>query len=130
MIYNLSEELLNILSPRVPDNFMTRNGYEDSTTPRISFSSSIDGALMGISLRMTGKELYVYTIDEENTSIKIPNILEVPDVKITQEIWVLISITLKCIGKIKIIDDAGEPGLPYKYGNNTAELYKWNWAWI
>ena len=82
-IYHLSESNLDgkILKPRIPDNFMTRNGYEENKTPRISFSTSIDGALTGISGNLKDKEFYIHQID---TSYSKPNIRkisnkEVPD---------------------------------------------------
>lgn len=132
MLYHLSENKLIKMTPRIPNNFMTKYGYEDSSTPRISFAKEIDKAIMGISMKMKGKEMYVYSIDEEKSKpkLKYPNKDQVPDVKITEEVWVLNEIFVKFIGKILILDDAGEPGIPYTYGNNSAELYKWNWQWV
>lgn len=59
-----------------------------------------------------------------------PNHSECPDVGVTGEIWILRPVKLKCIGKIHVIGDAGKDGHSFKYGNNTAELYDWNWEWI
>ena len=45
------------LKPRVPDNFFTKNGYEDNNTNRVSFAPSIDKCLAGLSQNLDGKNL-------------------------------------------------------------------------
>jgi len=131
-LYFLSKDNMDnkTLYPRIPDNYFTKNDYEDSTTKRVCFAHSINKALMGISMRMKGMELYVHIPKDSNIKTHKPNSKEVPDVKITGETWVTEPVKIKCIGKIRVIDDAGKDGHPFKYGNNTAELYDWNWEWI
>ena len=89
---------------------------------------------MGLSMNLKDKEFYVHIPDPEisiNKLIYKPSIKEVPDSKITGEVWIKVPIKIICIGKILVTGDAGEPGIPYTYGNGqTAELYKWNWKWI
>ena len=81
-LYFLSDKNMDgkILSPRVPSNFFTKNGYEDDKTPRVSLSTSIHGCLMGISNNLQDKEFYVHKVIN-NPKTKKPNIEEVPDSK-------------------------------------------------
>lgn len=115
--------------PRIPDNYMTRHGYEDSKTPRVCFAPSINSCLMALSQKCTGMEFYVY-IPDGNYDIYHPSVSQVPDVNITGEVWIKSKVRVKKIGKIKVIGDKGLDGHPYRYGNKTAELYDWDWKWI
>lgn len=132
-LYSLSQkENIKTLTPRIPDNFFTRNGYEDDKTPRVCFSTDISKCLMGLSSRCTNKKYYVYQPDGEYKVIS-PSKKQVPDVEITNEKWICEKVNVKCIGEILCIDDKGEDGIPYTYGPNneyTAELYEWNWKWV
>ena len=130
-IYFLSESNMDgkTLLPRIPSNYMTKNGYEESKTPRVCFSVSIDGSLMGLSQNLKDKELYVH-IPESEVNIYKPSVKQVPDCKITGEVWVKDKVNIKCIGKIKVIKDKGLPGHRYMYGDGkSAELYDWDWKW-
>lgn len=130
-IYFLSESNMDgkTLLPRIPSNFMTKNGYEESKTPRVCFSTSIDGSLMGLSQNLKDKELYVH-IPASKVNIYKPSVKQVPDCKITGEVWVKDKVNIKCIGKIKVIKDKGLPGHRYMYGDGkSAELYDWDWKW-
>ena len=123
-----------IVQPRIPDNYMTQNGFEDSKTPRVCFSTSIDGCLMGLSQNITNKEFYVYHPVGKHKVIT-PTEKQVPDVKITKERWICEPVELTCIGKIKAIDENGpkDDGIPYRYGKNNeheARLYSWGYKWI
>lgn len=133
-MYFLSEINMDgkTLNPRIPNNFMTKNGYEDNRTKRVCFSPSIDKALMGISQNMTGKQLFVHMPAKgiNRAHIIKPTKKQVPDVDITGEIWLTEPIELKCIGKIKVESDNGSPGHKYSYGNKIAELYDWDWTWV
>lgn len=132
-MYFLSETNMNnkILTPRIPNNFMTKNGYEDTTTKRVCFAPSINKALMGISQNMTGKRLFVHQPIQNIDKLGIlrPTKTQVPDVGITGEIWATKPVTLQCIGSIIVDGDKGLPGHTYSYGDNTAELYDWDWYW-
>ena len=130
-VYHLSQSNLDgkTLSPRVPSNYFTKNGYEDGKTARVCFAKSIDMCLRALSQKCTDMELFVHITDGKY-NIYIPSTKEVPDAKITSEVWIKEPVKLKCIGKIKVIKDKGEDGIPYKYGDNTAELYDWEWKWI
>ena len=130
-LYHLSKISMNddALAPRVPLNYFTKNGYEDSKTARVCLSTSIDGCLRALSQNITGLELYVHVADG-NYKAYYPSVEEVPDCKVTGEVWVTKPVTLKCIGKIKVIKDKGEDGIPFTYGNHKAELYDWEWKWV
>lgn len=130
-LYHLSKSNLDnkTLIPRIPSNFLVNNGYEDDKTKRVCFSSSIDKALRAMSQNLKGMKLYVHVPDKYYDTYT-PTLKEVPDSKITGEIWIKQPVKLKCIGQIEVIKDKGEEGIKYKYGNNTAELYDWDWRWI
>ena len=130
-LYHLSQSNLDgkTLNPSAPNNYFTKNGYEDATTKRVCFAPSIDKCLRALSQKCTGMELYVHIPDGKFEAFR-PTHSEVPDGKITGEIWVTKPVKVKCIGKIKVIGDRGEDGLPFKYGDKTAELYDWDWEWM
>lgn len=132
-LYFISEkENVKTLTPRIPDNFFTINGYEDNKTLRVCFSTDIGKCLMGLSSRCVDKKYYVYQPDGDYKVIS-PTKKQVPDVEITDEKWICEKVQVKCIGQILCIGDKGEDGIPYTYGYNneyTAELYEWNWKWI
>lgn len=123
-----------IVQPKIPDNYMTQNGFEDNTTLRVCFSTSIDGCLMALSQNITDKVFYVYQPVGKHKVIT-PTEKQVPDVKITKERWICEPVELTSIGKIKAIDVNGpkDDGIPYRYGPNKeheARLYAWGYKWI
>ena len=121
---------LSLLNPRVPENYMTKNGFEDSETKRVCFAPTIDQCLMGLSQNLKDKEFYVY-IPDGDYKLYYPSVKEVPDSKITNEIWIKEPVKVKLIGKIKVLSDDGKSGKKFKYGNNKeAELFGWNYKWI
>lgn len=122
------------MTPRIPNNYMTDNGYEDNKTPRISFSTSIDGCLMGLGKNVSNQVFYVYQ-PAGKYKVITPTIDQVPDVKITKERWICEPVKLVRVGKIRAIDENGphDDGIPYTYGKNgehEARLYHWGWKWI
>lgn len=122
------------MMPRIPNNYMTDNGYEDNKTPRISFSTSIDGCLMGLGKNVSNQVFYVYQ-PVGKYKVITPTIDQVPDVKITKERWICEPVKLVRVGKIRAIDENGphDDGIPYTYGKNgehEARLYHWGWKWI
>ena len=120
VLYFLSDKDMGgkTLTPRVPSNYMTRNGYEDGETPRVCFAKSIDGALKGLSQNLTGKEFYVHVpVAIDSKYLHTPSKEEVPDASITTEMWYTRPVKIKTLGKIKVISDDGKDGLPYTYGD-------------
>ena len=130
-VYHLSQTNLDgkTIQPTVPSNYMTKNGYEDGKTKRVCFATSIDGCLRGLSLKCEGMKLFVH-VPDGNYNIYKPSNKEIPDASITGEVWIKKAVKMKCIGQIYVIGDKGEDGIPYKYGDKTAELYDWEWKWI
>ena len=133
VLYHVSRSNLNnkTIKPSIPDNYFTKNGYEENKTPRVCFATSIDKCLRGLSQNCTNMELYVHVPDDiSKYEVLKPNNKEVPDSVVTSERWICSPVNMKCIGKIKVTGDRGEDGLPFSYGDNkTAELYDWNWEW-
>ena len=128
----LSEQNLNrnTLVPKIPRNFFTENGFEDNKTKRVCFASSVDRCLMGLSMNCKDKEFYVH-IPVGDFRVVTPTKKQVPDSGVTGEKWICKSVKIKCIGKIKVIDDDGKPGHKFTYGNGyEAELYGWKWEYI
>lgn len=130
-LYFISENNMDgkTLQPRIPNNYFTQNGYEENQTKRVCFSTSIDKCLMALSMNCKGKEYYVHQPVGEYTIIN-PTIKDVPDSKITGEKWITSPVKIKCVSKIKVLDDDGKDGKKFNYGENTAELYGWKWKYI
>lgn len=131
-LYFLSENNMDkkTLIPRIPDNYLTKNGFEDSKTKRVCLSTSISKCLIGLSMNCKGKYFYVHK-PINNVKIKYPTTKEVPDCKITGEVWALQNVELECIGKIFVPEDDGKDGKTYVYGDNKkATLYGWKYKWL
>ena len=147
-LYFVSELNMNdeLLVPRIPDNYMTRNSFEDNVTPRVCFSATIDGALMDLSQNIKGKKFYVHVPEDgQRLTIIKPAVASVPDQLITHEHWVMENVNLRCIGQIEITGD-GDNEYEYTYKkykyNKTytteipgakeykEKLYDWKWRWI
>ncbi len=132
-LYFISNQDLDghILLPRVPDNFLTKNGYEDSETPRICFCEDVGLCLTALSANIKGKKFMVYTPDDiAKYRVYKPSIDAVPDSKITGELWITQPVKLKCVGIVLVLGDDGKPGKKYRYGNHIAELYGWRYKWL
>lgn len=129
-IFISSNSDLKSLKPRVPKNYFTENGYEDSETERISFAPSIDKCLAGLSQNVNGKTYTVYSPDDvKKYSIYKPNEKAVPDSIITDEMWICEPVKLKKIGKITVTGNKNKPGKKFSYGDKQAELYDdWTYA--
>lgn len=119
-----SESNLKRLKPRVPVNYFTKNGYEDSKTRRVCFSSSMRGCLAALSQNLKGKHFTVYSPEDiKSHRVYKPNNKAVPDSDITDEMWICSPVKLKKIGELKVTGDRGESGKKFSYGNRTATLY-------
>ena len=129
-LYFVSEKNIkdNILFPRIPDNYLIQNGYEDNIHKRVCFCKTIEKCLMALSKNCKDLVFYVYEVDDTTKyQIYKPDISEVPDSIITEELWILSPVKLKLIGKIKCIDSVENDGYIFKYGNKTAKLYDWRY---
>lgn len=118
------------LEPRVPSNYFTRQGYENSKTPRICLANSIDDCLIGLAKNISGQVLNVYRPVGE-FSVKIPTEEECPGTSLYNEFW----ITSKCkfiYDQTIIVGFSREKPMYYTYIDKNGEsrkaaLYKWNW---
>jgi hypothetical protein len=121
-----------VLTPRIPDNYFTKNNYEDNVTKRVCFAPSVDKCLMGLSMNLKDKEFFAHIpIEGQQLNIVHPSVKQVPDSKITGEIWVTNPVKIKCIGRIRVTGDSGKDGHKFKYGEKYyAELYDWDYEWI
>lgn len=133
--YHLSKESdLSIVEPSIPDNYMTKNKFEDHKTKRVCFAPSINQCLMAISRNLTGETFYVYTLYESDyKKIKKPSVNQVPDVNITGEVWITEPVKVKYIGKIRVTGASTNDGYSYMYGDDKkhkAELYDWDYTVI
>ena len=132
-LYFLSQDNMDgkTLTPRVPKNFFTDKGFEDATTKRVCFASSVDKCLMGLSMNCTGKEFYVH-VPVGNFDVVKPTKKQVPDCGVTGEKWITKPVKIKCVGKIKVIGDDNKPGKKFTYGDGKyhAELYGWEWEYV
>ena len=123
------------LKKRVPQNYLTKIGAEDNKTERICFADSISGCLTGLSQNIKDKDFYIHVPADNSYEFKTPTRTQVPDVDCTGEVWCTSdSVTLKCVGKLHVIEDAGKP-MFYKYKMpdgkiKTAATYSWHWKWI
>lgn len=130
LLYHLSPHKLEgiIVRPWIPDNYMTRHGYEDNKTKRIPVSESIDGALCALPMKRPGMRLWVNVIDIDPVDVAYPTRKEVPDVNITLERWILHPVQFESREQIILTGDAGRDGLEYEYGDGkTAMLYEWEY---
>ena len=131
-LFFLSERNLNgnILTPQIPRNFFTENGFEDNKTRRVCFASSIDACLMSLSMECRNKEFYVH-VPVGNYRIYYPTVNQVPDVQFTGEKWICEPVEVECIGKIKVENEDGIPVHIYTYGDGIeAKLFGWKWRYI
>lgn len=136
-LYFISKDRLDeseIIHPRIPDNYMTQHGYEDNKTPRVCFSTSIDGCLTALGMNVSNQKFYVYH-PISDAKVITPTEEQVPDASITKERWICEPVQLHYIGAIKAIDTNGphDDGTPYRYGKNKefeARLYHWDWKWL
>jgi hypothetical protein len=102
-LYHLSQTEIGLMVPRVP-----KSDYEDQTIPRICFSTSIQGCLIGINENkdIQGKRFKVYAL--ETDEYYRPALSEVPDREITGEVWVQHAVEPEYLYDIEITGKSGE----------------------
>lgn len=95
MYYFVSNKNFNqqILYPRIPDNRLTRKGYEDNITPRICVSKSLLGCIHSSELYTKYRRIYVYTCSSDY--VMQPNSKQVDDAYLTGEEWILKPVQMK-----------------------------------
>lgn len=132
-LYFITEKQLNsnVLLPKIPNNYFTQNGYEDSKTKRVCFCKSIDKCLMALSKNCKDLVFNVYEVDDtDNYEVFAPSSIDVPDSGVTEELWILTKVKVKYIGKIKSTKVIPDESYEFSYGTKTARLYDWEYEWI
>lgn len=121
-----------ILHPRVPDNTMTHNGYENNKVPRVSFGPSVRQCLLALPIKREGMRLFVYQPAKDVLYTR-PAKSDVPDSGVTEEIWVIEPVKMKKIGVIELTESE-EEGHEYIYGKlfkkRKATLYGYNYKYL
>lgn len=102
-LYHLSQTEVGLMTPRVP-----KSDYEDQTIPRICFSTSIQGCLIGINENkdIQGKRFKVYSIETDD--YYRPALSEVPDRDITGEVWIQYAVEPDYLYDIEVTGRSGE----------------------
>jgi hypothetical protein len=150
-LYHLSKDAnLKKLSPRIPKDVMNNeNPFEENTIPRISFSESINGCILGLQLKESQFEkgicrFYVYQpAIVENTHLvsnyTINNKRLVFDSIITKEWWGLNSVHVKKIGIIEVQEKPFKTieFTPLRIGdkkflkpNGKLDTFQYNFKWV
>ncbi|MBR1936992.1 MAG: hypothetical protein IJ842_04780 [Bacilli bacterium] len=132
-LYFISEEFVkdNILFPRIPNNYFTKYGFEDNTRKRVCFCKTIEKCLMALSKNCKDLIFNVYEVNDiTKYQVYKPDVSEVPDSIITEELWILTPVKLKFIGKIKCTNSVENDGHIFKYGDKMAILYDWQYEKI
>lgn len=139
-----------VWQPRVPDYLDPYNpedtGFEDNTTPRICFSTSIEGALNGITVNIqrqsadTFDKMYVYVPEKpwkeykHKTNKQLVNDKLVYDANVTREVWIMEPVRMKLYGVIRVdqIADAKRKSVvPTSKGQkDTRNYFTYKWHWI
>ena len=118
-----AENLPDVICPRIPNNYLTKTGYEDNVTERICMSTTIEGCLSALSANIQGMQFNVYT---SQINAYKPTIEEVPDCKITNEVWSLEPVELTYVCRIEVLS-AYNKQYVYNTKDFSAALYKWEY---
>ena len=139
-----------VWKPRVPDYLDPYNpedtGFEDNTTPRICFSTSIEGALNGITVNIqrqsadTFDKMYVYVPEKpwkeykHKTNKQLVKNKLVYDANVTREVWIMEPVRMKLYGVIRVdqIADAKRKSVvPTSKGQkDTRNYFTYKWHWV
>jgi ribosomal protein S18 acetylase RimI-like enzyme len=139
-----------VWKPRVPDYLDPYNpedtGFEDNTIPRICFSTSIEGALNGITVNIqrqsadTFDKMYVYVPEKpwkeykHKTNKQLVNDKLVYDANVTREVWIMEPVRMKLYGVIRVdqIADAKRKAVvPTSKGQkDTRNYFTYKWHWV
>lgn len=139
-----------VWKPRVPDYLDPYNpedtGFEDNTTPRVCFSTSIEGALNGITVNLPRQnpdqfdKMYVYIPEKpwkeykHKTTKELVNEKLVYDANVTREVWIMEPVRLKLYGVIKVDQVSNvkrKAVVPTSKGQKDDRnyfTYKWHWV--
>ena len=139
-----------VWKPRVPDYLDPYNpeetGFEDNTTPRICFSTSIEGCLNGITVNLPRHnpdqfdKLYVYIPEKpwkeykHKTNKELVKDKLVYDANVTREVWIMEPVRMKLYGVIRVDQVSNVkrksvvPTSKGEKGDRNYFTYKWHWV--
>ena len=125
----------HIISPAVPNNFLSKGKFWDTSTPRVRLYETIGDAISGIYLgQKLGIDtiLYVYEIiNLDRESLVGPvGIDKVPYFRLLNEWWYLRNCLAKFLGTIKIDKLVKEETYLYGPKQTKSKLYRWEWSEI
>ena len=152
LFYHLSDQRSldgQVFKPRVPAYIEPYNphetAFENSTTPRVCFSSTIEGALNAITVNVqrtnpvTFRDMYVYIPEKpineykHKTNKELIRDHDVYDANVTKEMWILEPVRLKLYGVIHV-DQARSvkrkstvKTVDGKRDTRNYFTYKWHW---
>jgi len=139
-----------VWKPRVPDYLDPYNpeetGFEDNTTPRICFSTSIEGCLNGITVNLPRHnpdqfdKLYVYIPEKpwkeykHKTNKELVKNKLVYDANVTREVWITEPVRMKLYGVIRVdqVSNAKRKSVvPTSKGErDTRNYFTYKWHWV
>lgn len=139
-----------VFTPRVPsylgDYDPDDKNFENSTTPRVCFSTSVDGAINAIIVNMNRQQpnqfdrFYVYIPEKpvgdykHKTNKEIIRDHDVFDANSTKELWIMEPVRLKLYGAIRIDQVKNVKRVktvPTQSGKtDTRPYYKYKWHWL
>jgi hypothetical protein len=112
-LYHVSDNPnLTTMIPRIPQNRLTRLGYENGTIGRICFAPTIGDCIAAAPRGRIGELLYVYTpVNVDQNYVYKPKPSEVPDAKYSHEVWYLKPVSVKLVCVIVV----GDPYLKQQF---------------
>ena len=119
--YLSTEPGLTKLCPSIPN---AKN--VDHKTPRVSFYTSINQAIIALGGNQRGKEYYVYTPKSyDHHNAVLPHTNQSPTSDITGEVWYIKDVNVACLGKIMITEPTGRDWMYTNLDGSHEELYEW-----
>lgn len=120
-----------VYTPTIPYGFQTINGDEDSKTPRVCVSDSIDGAIAALGYDCSGNNYVVYTPVNPKIKTYKPTKKQVPDAYLTGEVWIKKPVEMNPIGYITTGSYKDRVVLgKVKFGKKEYEVYTFPYTFI
>lgn len=85
--------------PSISNQYVKNNSLLEQKTPRVVLYPTVEAALITEGIDLTGKELYIYTVESSDVKFYQPK-TELQ--KHTYEVWTEDVVKLTCVGKLKV----------------------------